>query len=96
MPQPFTLRALAEGEEAVLRRLAHDRKTEVRLRDRARICWAAHQGRPVPAIAAELGVVDRTVRLWIRCFNERGPDGLRDAGRSGRPPRSGPAEMGAL
>ena len=96
MPKLLALRALTEEEAAGLRRLAYGRKAEVRLRDRARICWAAHQGRRVPAIAAELGVADRTVRLWLKRFNARGLDGLRDAGRSGRPPTYTAEEGGAV
>ena len=96
MPRLLTLRALTDEEEAGLQRLAHGRKAEVRLRDRARICWAAHQGRRVAAIAAELGVGDRTVRLWLKRFNAHGLDGLRDAGRSGRPPTYTAEEVGAV
>ncbi len=86
MPKLLTLRALTEAEETGLRALAHGRKTEARMRDRARICWAAHQGRRVPTIAAELGVTDRTVRRWLNRVNAHGLAGLQDAGRSGRPP----------
>ena len=96
MPKLLTLRALTEEEEAALQCLAHGRKAEVRLRDRARICWAAHRGRRVAAIAADLGVADRTVRLWLKRFNAHGLDGLRDAGRSGRPPTYTAEEVGAV
>jgi transposase len=93
---PLTLRALTAEEEAALPRLAQGRKTEARLRDRARICWAAHQGQRVPAIAAELGVCEATARLWIKRFNADGLDGLRDAGRSGRPPTYTAEEVGEV
>ena len=96
MPKLLTLRALTEEEEAGLQRLAHGRKAEVRLRDRARICWAARQGRRVAQIAAGLGVGDRTVRLWLKRFNAHGLDGLADAPRSGRPPTYTAEEVGAV
>jgi transposase len=93
---PLKLRPLTAEEEAELRALARGRKTEVRLRDRARLCWLAHEGRHAPAIATELGVCAATVRTWIRRFNAGGLDGLRDAGRSGRPPTYTAAEVGEV
>lgn len=96
MQPPLTLRPLTEEEDAGLRALAHGRKSEARLRDRARICWLAHRGRRVPQIAAELGVCEATARTWIKRFNAAGLDGLRDAGRSGRPPTFTAEQVGAV
>lgn len=96
MQPPLTLRTLTEEERARLRALTQGRKTEVRLRDRAHICWLAHQGRRVPQIAAELGVCEATVRTWIKRFNMAGLDGLRDAGRTGRPPTYTAEEVGTV
>jgi len=93
---PLTLRAPTAEEEAGLRALAHGRKAEARLRDRARICWLAHGGRRVPAIAAALGVGEETARRWIKRFNAAGLDGLRDGGRSGRPPTYRAEEVGEV
>ena len=96
MQPPLELRALTEEEAAGLRALAQGRKAEVRLRDRARICWAAHEGRRVPQLAAELGVCQATARAWIKRFNAAGLEGLRDAPRAGRPPTYTPEEVGAV
>ena len=96
MQAPLTLRALTAEETAGLRALAQGRKTEVRLRDRARICWLAHQGWRIPRIAAELGLCRATVRTWITRFNAAGLDGLHDAGRTGRPPTYTAAEVGEV
>jgi transposase len=93
---PLTLRILSEEEEAGLRALAQGRKTEARLRDRARICWLAHQGWRVPQIAAELGLCQATARTWLKRFNAAGLAGLGDAGRSGRPPTYTAEEVGAV
>jgi transposase len=79
------VRALSAEEAAALRKLAHSRTTEARLRERARICWLSHQGQRVAAIQAALGIADGTVRLWIARFNAEGLDGLRDRRRGGRP-----------
>jgi transposase len=92
----LTLRAMTGAEARTLRELAHSRTTEARLRDRARMCWLASEGQRVSAIKAELGVADGTVRLWIRRFNARGLDGLRDRRRGGRPPTYTPEQVGEV
>ncbi len=91
-----TLRAMTDEEARTLRELARSRTTEARLRDRARMCWLASEGRRVSAITTELGVADGTVRLWIRRFNALGLEGLRDRRRGGRPPTYTPEEVGEL
>ncbi len=96
MPERLTLRPLTAEEEQTLHALARGQKTEARLRDRARICWLAHQGKRVAEIVAELGVGDATARLWLKRFNARGPDGLQDAPRAGRPPTYTCEEIGEV
>jgi transposase len=96
VPETLTLRALLAEEAQELRELAHSRTAEARLRDRARICWLAHQGQRVAAIQAELHLADGTVRLWITRFNDQGLDGLRDRRREGRPTTYGPDQVGDL
>jgi transposase len=76
--------------------LAQSRTAEARLRDRARICWLAHQGQRVAAIQAELRLADGTVRLWITRFNDHGLEGLRDRRRDGRPTTYGSEQVGEL
>lgn len=96
MPETLTLRPLRAEEAQELRELAHSRTAEARLRDRARICWLAHQGQSVRAIQAELRLADGTVRLWITRFNDGGLAGLRDRRREGRPTTYGPDQVGEL
>ena len=96
MQPPLMLRPLTPEEEGALRALARGRTTEARLRDRARLCWLAHEGRRVPALAAEVGVCEATARTWIGRFNAAGLAGLRDAGRSGRPPTYTVAAVGEV
>jgi transposase len=96
MPAPLNLRSLRDDEAEELRTLAHGRKVEARLRDRAHICWLAHQGRRVAAISATLGVGHRTVRRWIHRFNAEGLAGLTDAPRRGRPPTYTPEQVGTV
>src|SRR6202171_11021 len=54
---------------------------------RSRIVLAAATDRANQEIAADLKVPQITAGKWRRSFAERGLDGLRDAPRSGRPPK---------
>ncbi|KRD17965.1 hypothetical protein ASE41_20910 [Streptomyces sp. Root264] len=65
-------------------------KSEVRAVLRARIVLAAADGLSNGAIARQLEVSVNTVRKWRGRFAALGPDGLRDAERSGRPKIYGP------
>jgi transposase len=96
MQSPLTLRPLALEETEELRRLAHSRTASARSVERARICWLAHQGQTVPAIAVAVGICEATARTWIKRFNADGVAGLADAGRGGRPPTYTAAEIGAV
>ena len=54
---------------------------------RSRIVLAAATGRANQQIASDLKIPQVTVGKWRRSFAEQGLDGLRDAPRSGRPPK---------
>jgi transposase len=54
---------------------------------RSRIVLAAAAGRANQQIASELEIPQVTVGKWRRSFAELGLEGLRDAPRSGRPPK---------
>jgi transposase len=54
---------------------------------RSRIVLAAAAGKANQQIASDLGIPQVTVGKWRRSFAELGVDGLRDAPRSGRPPK---------
>jgi len=54
---------------------------------RSRIVLAAAAGSPNQQIASDLGIPQVTVGKWRRSFADLGLDGLRDAPRSGRPPK---------
>jgi transposase len=96
VPSILRLRPLSEAEEWAIVRLARSRTAPARAVERARIVALARQGRRVPAIAREVGVGAGTVRLWLTRFNAHGLDGLRDAGRSGRPPTYTQEEVGEV
>lgn len=96
MSDPLTVRAMTAAEERQLQQRARSRTAEARVRDRARICWLASQGKSVATIKVDVGVADGTVRLWITRFNAGGLDGLRDRRRGGRPPTYPPEAVGEL
>ncbi|MDQ3695560.1 MAG: helix-turn-helix domain-containing protein [Chloroflexota bacterium] len=96
MPKVLRLRPLTGEEEAAIAGLARSRTAPARAVERARIVRLAHGGRRVPAIAEEVGVSEATVRRWLGRFNDRGPDGLVDAPRAGRPPTYSPEQVGAV
>ena len=54
---------------------------------RSRIVLTAAAGKSNQQIASDLRIPQVTVGKWRRSFAERGLDGLRDAPRSGRPPK---------
>jgi transposase len=79
------LRALTEEELAKIERLTRAQSAPVRLVHRARIIKRAADGLTVPAIAKDLAVSEKMVRLWLTRFEQEGWAGLEDAPRSGRP-----------
>ena len=80
------------ADRAALESLARRSSAPHRLVLRARIVLLAADGLPSCVIAARLGVCDDTVRKWRRRYCQRGPDGLADAPRPGRP-RKFPARV---
>ena len=57
---------------------------------RSRIILAAATGQTNQQIAATLRIPEVTVGKWRRCFAAKGLEGLKDAARSGRPPKHSP------
>lgn len=76
---------VTDEERAKVERLTRARSAPVRLVTRARIVQCALQGRTVPAIAKEMEVSEKMVRVWLKRFEQEGLAGLDDASRSGRP-----------
>lgn len=65
---------------------------QARMLLRARIVLAAADGASNAGIARDVGVCEDTVRKWRRRYAAGRLAGLRDAPRSGRPPRFGPVQ----
>jgi transposase len=89
MPSPHAVPiALSETDRATLEGWTRRRKTAQSLALRARIVLAcAAPGATNSHVADALGVSRPTVAAWRRRFAERGPDGLLDEPRPGRPRR---------
>jgi transposase len=81
------LRPLTEKEAQAIKKWSQSRTEAARLVERAKIIRLATQGRKVPQIAQALGMDEKTVRKWLRCFREQGVAGLEDGPRSGAPSR---------
>ncbi len=81
------LRALSEEETKRIKQWSQSRTEEARLVERARIIRLASEGQKVPQIAQALDIDEKTVRKWLKRFEQQGVAGLSDEARSGAPPR---------
>jgi transposase len=90
------VRTLTAAERAQIERLARSRTAPARLVERAQMVWYASQGERVPALARRLSLNERTLRSWLKRFNERGLAGLEDQPRPGRRPTYAPEVVGEL
>ena len=88
--------ALDEPTRSRLEKLAGSRTAPVRAAQRAAIVLAAADGQANEHIAARLRISTNTVRTWRGRFADHGPEGLADAGRTGRPRRLGQVERVAV
>ena len=77
---------LSDAERTVLRQWSRGRRTPTRLVRRARVVLRAADGWLNTAIAADLGIREKTVGLWRRRFAEQRTAGIeKDAPGRGRP-----------
>ena len=97
MPKYLRARAPHDDSEArKIRRLAGARHAPADWIERARIVALSWDGLAVPAIAAETGCHQNTVRRWLHRFNAAGLDGLGDRPGAGRKRRITEAERSAI
>jgi transposase len=87
---PATEITLTAEERQALEALAGSRKSEARMRERARIVLLAAAGQPSRAIAREVGCTPGTASKWrVRYARDR-MAGLSETGRRGAAPKYGP------
>jgi transposase len=87
MRTPLRVRAFTPEEKRVITKLARSQTASVRLVERAKILHLASEGQTVPQIAEAMGLHEKTVRKWLKRFEQDGLAGLEDAPRSGAPSR---------
>jgi transposase len=90
------VRALSAEEISQVTELARSRKRGAGLVRRAQIIVHAVEGLTAPEIAARMALCDKTVRFWLKRFNERGVKGLEEDVRLGRPPTYSAEERSAV
>jgi transposase len=76
---------VTDEERGKVEQLSRARSAPMRLVTRARMVHLAIEGLTAPAIAQDLGVSEKAVRVWLKRFAQEGVAGLDDAARSGRP-----------
>jgi transposase len=87
MPRLAPAIALDSATQSILNGWVQAPSTPQALALRSRIVLKASAGLSNQRIAAELEIPEVTVGKWRRSFAQLGLDGLRDAPRSGRPPK---------
>src|ERR1017187_4536317 len=79
------LECLSETRDELIA-ISRSRTSEVRMVERARIVLACLEGKEIQQVALEVGASVPTVSKWRSRFARDGLRGLRDRGRSGKPP----------
>jgi transposase len=90
------LHPLTLEEQQQIEQLSQSRTAPARLVERTRIVRLASQGARVPQIAQHLNLDERTVRMWLKRFQEEGVLGLEDRPRSGAPVTYTPEVVGEI
>lgn len=77
----------SESELQELMMMARSQKIERRYSDRARIILLSLEGKTLDSIIDEVGLTRNSVNQWRNRFRDSGLAGLKDAPRSGKPPK---------
>ena len=87
---------ISPAQRAAVEALLAQRELAPRWRERLEMVKAAWLGEDVTTIARWSGRTPRTVRRWLRAFQEEGVAALAGAPIPGRPPKADPAYRAAL
>ncbi len=93
MPRKAVVIRLKQSDQEILRRWFRSGSVEHRLNQRARIILLAAKQWQNKDIAKELKMSAQVVGKWRERFSRNGLEGLRDAPRSGKPPKYGEATV---
>src|SRR4051794_27028871 len=88
------VRPISPAEQQELLRMT--RQEVGRVSQRAQLVLLSAEHHAVPQLAHTFMLTRRTVRIWLRRFDEDGPQGLVDAPRSARPTKLTPPIQLAL
>src|SRR5215469_1965684 len=91
MPRPAPPLECSAEDKAALIAIRKSRTEDTRVLERAKIVLARVNGKEIQQVAHEMKVSTPTVAMWCRRFSLKGVRGLRDAPRTGKPPRYGKA-----
>lgn len=73
------------GEQIEILKIVTQYGSSQRTRQRAHAIILSHKGYPIDTIADIFEVTKGTISRWFEVWNEKGPQGLFDQPRSGRP-----------
>jgi transposase len=90
------VRAMSDEEKEELGRMARSRTAGAGLVRRAQIVVHALEGLKAPEISARMDLCGATVRHWLKRFNARGLEGLKEDVRTGRPATYSAEERSAV
>ena len=90
------VRAMSDEEKEELGRMARSRTVGAGLVRRAQIVVHALEGLKAPEISARMDLCGATVRHWLKRFNARGLEGLKEDVRTGRPATYSAEERSAV
>lgn len=96
MPKTIQVRKLSEDEKKSLEKLSRSRVSEKRMSQRAEIILRRWAGEKSVSIAQQLGLGADSITRWVKRFNEKGLEGLKDQQGRGRKARYSETQRGQM
>lgn len=96
MPKIIQVRELSEAEKRSLEKLSRSGISQKRMSQRAEIILRRSVGEKSVEIAQRLGLETDSITRWVKRFNAKGFEGLKDQQGRGRKPRYSEADRGQM
>jgi transposase len=96
MPKIIQVRKLSEDEKRSLEKLSRSGLSEKRMSQRAEIILRRSAGEKSVEIAQRLGLEADSLTRWVKRFNEKGLEGLKEQQGRGRKPLYSEPERGQM